>query len=135
MRIWRTRIDGCKKKYKNWEHWNFPHNSTCTWPHPPPLPCARHASVSRSHLPRQPPLQWHEWAKPKPKLRPTTLGPSTSTRGPPPSRPGPSTPYTLARKYPPHRRGQFRDFAILGYGCWAGIWWASVFCNVRPILS
>lgn len=117
-RIWRRRTGGCKKKFRSWEHWNFPHSSTCKWPHPPPSPCAPRVSVLRSHpTPRHHPPP----SIPGPittRWFPSTIpGPSLSRpRGPPPlpsrnNNNGPSTPSAApGRDHPTSGRGHFGHF-------------------------
>lgn len=74
VRIWRRRTGGCRRKFRSLEHWNFPRNSTCTWPHPQPSPCAHLVSVSLFHHPPLMPRVVIQWPQP-------TLGPYPLAHG------------------------------------------------------
>lgn len=51
VRIWRRKIEGCRRRFRSLEHWNFPLSFTCKWPHQPHSLCALRVSVWLCHPP------------------------------------------------------------------------------------
>lgn len=76
-RIWRRKIEGCRRKFRSLEHSNFPLSFTCKWPHPPHSLCAHLAS---GWLFRPPPLMPPHVIIPWPRPR-HTVGPYPLGRG------------------------------------------------------